>query len=130
MATPPAVTPLEISTLVIRPIVKIDGKKYELRNQDEFSHLGARQQRQTFQRMGALMQRLSKGLTKNDERELETLLEKFTEAILIAPPGIRKKLTIVHQWQLVEHFSALLRPTPTAGAPGQASRAHRKSGMR
>lgn len=131
MATAAPTPLLEISTLVTRPIVKIDGRPYTLKNRDEFTYLAARGHRALFMRLGALMARVST-LSRKDERELSRSLADFCKLILIAPPAVHARLTDTNRWDLAVGFSTLLRPTPTAGvaAPAAPAKGRPKTGTR
>ena len=112
---------LDISTLVKRAQVRIDGRNYALRTRDEFSYLSLRGHGQRFGRMGVLMGRI-RTLRPKEQTELSRLLDEFCRQMLIAPDAVQKKLSDSHRWEIAISFSQLLRPTTAAGATTVASR--------
>lgn len=116
---------LDISTLVKRKAMRVNGRKYAVRTSDEFSYLAFRRHATAYRRMSDLMGRFG-SLKEKEEKELSRLLDQACRQILIAPPAVHDKLTDTNRWDLFVSFSGLLRPKPIAGAP----MAHQKNGTK
>lgn len=130
MAHDPTVPLLDISTLVTRAKVRIDGRNYDLRTSDEFSYLTLRGHGDAFRRMGVLMGRI-RTLRPHEQKELSRLLDQFCRQMLIAPDAIHRKLSDSHRWEIAISFSQLLRQRMGAGAtPAAARQRNRKTGTK
>lgn len=114
MASPTTAPLLEINTLITRPFLIIDKKRYELRTRDEFTYLTDRDHLRRFERLGRLLQ-LTK-TSKAQRTERDGLVDDFCQLILIAPPKVHAKLDYPNRLKIIEGFSSLLLPTLTAGA--------------
>jgi len=98
---------LDISTLVTREHVRIDGTNYPLRSADELTYLFNRTLGGKFGRVGELLQR--KRRSKAQEQEKHRLLDECCRAVLEAPPLVHKKLSDRHRMEIVAVFSLLLQ---------------------
>lgn len=105
---------LDISTLVTRLHVRIDGALYPLRTYEEFTAIGDRHLRTKYQRVGALLG--LPRLTKGQQRERAQLLADCCRSVLVAPVSVHAKLTDLHRMQVIAVFSQLLPTDRTGGA--------------
>lgn len=102
MATPI----LDLSTLIERPKIVIDGQHYEIMSPEELSVLD-------HHRLGAQGRRLDElmGLDRlddNEERELSDLLGSISDFIMVdVPTDVRLKLTDAQRMEISEVFTAL-----------------------
>ncbi len=127
MATTTPTPVLNISTLVTRQHVRIDGQLYPLRTSDEFTYIVDRQLAAKFSRVGDLLQ--LKKRSKRQEAEKHQLLKACCQAALVAPPKVHAKLSDKHRLEIVTVFSQLLQAQRTAGATTKAP-VSRKTGAR
>lgn len=107
---------LDLNTLIERPTIAIDGKKYEIRSPDELSIIESQQ----FTFWGAAIEELSQ--EEGKEEELQVLIDKVADAVLIGvPANVRAKLSGVQKHQVIEVFTVLLlrRKIGAVGAAAQ-----------
>lgn len=124
---------LDLSTIVDRPTVRIDGKLYELRSRDEFSILTYQQQLQKYRNLGALLQKPK--LSKRQLAETARLADGFCRTILMAPPAVQARLTLPQRVSIISVFSQLLpdQKTPAGATPttnGHGASTPSKAGRR
>lgn len=104
---------LDISTLIVRPHIKIDGKNYEILSVNELSVV----ETQRFALWGTELQQLISD--KSKEAELEALVTDLARRILVGvPDSVFEKLKGGHKFSVVEAFTMLLltKKAETAGA--------------
>lgn len=122
MATPTTRTPvLDLSTVVQRPTIKIDGKTYELRTAEELPWLLYRGYAGTFQQAGALLANPNR--TDQEDSALEKLLVPLVQAIVDAPKAVLKRLSNDQRWAVLTVFSQLLLAEKTRRRPAGAKTA-------
>jgi len=130
---------LDLTTLLDRPCIRIDGALYELRSAEELTLLESQQ----FTLWGKELEQLGAG-GKTDE--LEALVRKVADAVTIkVPPAVMAKLSTSQLMNIVEVFIGLLlgrrlrlagalaaqvvsrstgeKSSPGSSAPSEASRA-------
>lgn len=109
MATTAAVPLLQLTTLVDRPSVEIDGVKYALLMPDTLSLLD-------YQRLSLRVPRLEElwtqavgetPLTEAQETELREAFQEVCGIILRAPEAVQAKLTDLQRVQIYQSFLAL-----------------------
>lgn len=96
-------TILDLATLIVRPSIDIDGKRYEMLSPDELGVLDNR-------RFGLWAQQLD-ALQKDDglDPELEALVTMMARKVLVGvPDDVFAKLTGTHLISVVEVFTGLL----------------------
>ncbi|WPJ67965.1 hypothetical protein AUSSIE_42 [Sinorhizobium phage Aussie] len=94
---------LDLSTLIERPAITIDGKRYEILSPEELSILDS----QSFTFWGGEIEELSK--TKGKESELAELVSKVASKVLVeVPADVRAKLSDAQKFRVVEVFTMLL----------------------
>lgn len=123
MATPTPV--LDISTVIERPTIRINGANYQLRTSNEFTYLTYRHWSLKFKRLAVLFGKAKR--SKKEVAEQHTLLVDCCKAILMAPDAVHAKLEDVHRVQIVTVFFELLaaaiqKQSPRAGAKKPAAR--------
>ena len=100
---------LELSTLIERPKISIDGKLYELLSPDELSII-------TFQRFGYWAQRIGEIMSGGEiepkqEEELSRLIVELTDRVMIdVPQEVRDNLGDSQRMQVAEVFIQLPLP--------------------
>lgn len=120
MAETQAVLPeplLEISTLVERHHITINGNPYEIVNADELSIIDFHR----IARKGEQVQALLLQDTDADEAQvkvLNDLLDSMCHVVLIAPEDIHALLSARHRLAIVRTFNQLHRFTAPAQAEG------------
>lgn len=108
---------LDLDTMVERPVVAIDGTKYEVLSADEISVLDAAR----FGRWGKRIKELGEAttLSEAEEAELDDLVDRLARKVLVdAPEEVFARLSGNNRWALVDLFTGLLlrRATRVAGA--------------
>lgn len=118
---------LELTTLVRRPKIAIDGERYEIRSPDELSVLD-------HQRLASLGTRLQKlmdkaELTTPEEKELGELIPTISAKIMVGVPiAIAARLSDEQRLKVIEVFTSLL-PEQLAGLVEAINRqAQRRTG--
>lgn len=94
---------LDLNTLIERPQIAIDGKRYEILSPDELSILDS----QRFERWGRQIEELA----RDDSRsaELDALIDKVTDQIMVGVPDVvRAKLSKGHKVRVIAVFTGLL----------------------
>lgn len=123
----------DITTIVERPTLRIDGVTYTLRHPDELPYLAYRNKAGVYTRVNALFSKAREGddLSDAEEQELEAILPGLVKSLLFAPDEVLAKLTTEQRVMVVGYFSQLVlqrtsdrirRATqavaPPAAAPG------------
>lgn len=94
---------LDLNTLIERPAITIDGKRYEILSPEELSILDS----QAFTFWGGEIEELSK--TKGKENELAELVNKVASKVLVdVPSDLKAKLSDAQKFRVVEVFTMLL----------------------
>lgn len=100
---------LNLDTLVVRPLVKIDQVDYEMLNPGELSIFDLHK----FGALGEEFQELTSSvqadttLTTAQVGAVATALDRMTRMILRAPEEILNRLTDVHRYRIIETFNSL-----------------------
>lgn len=142
---------LELSTLVERPTIAIDGTRYDILSADELSVVAL----ERFTRMGRRIDELGRldAPTPEQQSDLAEAIGEVAASIMVGvPDDVRDRLSLVNLMRVIEVFIGLLparmkrqagaatsstgaRPRPgssasTAGIPagGSAKRRSRSSG--
>ena len=104
MAEPATQDPLlDLNTLIERPTIAIDGKRYEILSPDELSILDS----QRFERWGRQIEVLA--ATDDKPAELDKLIDKVTGAIMVGvPDDVRARLSKGHKVRVIAVFTGLL----------------------
>jgi hypothetical protein len=103
---PPAKRPLlDLDTLVIRPIVRIDEVEYELRAPDELSVLENHRLLALGKRIEAI--EALEEATDDDDADYDRLLRTFCRKLLLAPDEILERLTTSQRAAVGLTFSRL-----------------------
>ena len=101
--TPPI---LDLDTLIKRPVIAIDGKRYEILSPDELSVLDHHRLTTQGKRLDELL--AGPDLEPEDERELSKLLADITDWIMVGVPAeVREKLSDAQRMEVGEVFTAL-----------------------
>lgn len=114
---------LDLTTVVHRSLVRIDGKKYELKSPEEFALLDYRSKTRKYDRLGFLFRK--KRLTSAESKEQQTLLDEFCRAILEAPDAVHDKLV---EPQRIAVVTAFFLSSP--GASDALAKTNRTTGKR
>lgn len=97
---------LELSTLIDRPIIVIDGERYEIRSPEELSVLDHHRLTKQGKALDVLM--AGEDLSIPQHRELESLLASISDFIMVGvPEDVRLKLTDTQRMDVAEVFIAL-----------------------
>lgn len=113
MATTPI---LNLSTLVERPVIEIDGKKYQMLSPEELSVVDTHR----FALWGQHIQEFTADEAKGPE--LQTLIDELAAKVLVGVPAdVFAKLSGVQRFSAVEVFTMLLlaRKAELVGAIGK-----------
>lgn len=118
---------LDLSTLVERPFIRVDGESYDIYHPDEFSLLD----RMTlFQRFDQAMQAAKRVTAASDPvvmreaaEQASTLLDTACRSALVAAPeALHAKLRDTHRVHILKAFTQLLADaSPTAEANAAAA---------
>lgn len=101
--------------LTERPIIKINGRPYEMRTADEFAYLAYRQQQKLFARLGVLLKK--KRATKAEEQEQVRLLDTFVRQLLVdVDDKVHKKLRDSHRLEIITAFFRQRQPATSRAA--------------
>lgn len=102
---------LDLSTLVDRPKIKIDGEHYEILAPEELTVLDA-------QRFASAGERLKALSAKGDEaalKEAADIAADITDKIMAhVPKEVRDKLSLIHRIQVADAFMQLLQEAAPA----------------
>lgn len=114
---------LSLSTIVTRPTIAIDGRRYELRAADEMPWLEFRQHADVFRESSALLTRMEQNPTKQEIARLTTILPTLVSLLVLdLPKAVLKRLKPDQQLQIVATFSdRLLAQNPRLAAQIQAN---------
>lgn len=121
---------LDLSALIERPKVNIDGKPHEILSPDELSVLDSAR----FERWGREIERLSKVTDDDDEADealtrLDELVETVARKIMVGvPDAVYAQLAGVQKMQVVAAFTGLLM-AKSLGATGALVNALKRSGL-
>lgn len=101
-----AVKPLlDLTTLIVRPTIMVDGQTFELLSADELSVIA--QHRMSIR--GRRIEELSKSESEGDSAELSSLIDLVAREIIVGiPDEVFAKLTGAHRWGVVDVFTGLL----------------------
>jgi len=113
---------LDLDTLIDRPVVAIDGVKYEILSADELSVLDSAR----FGRWGRRIKELGEAdeIDADGEAELEQLVKRVARRVLVGvPDDVFDTLTGANRWAVVDLFTGLLlrRAMRVAGAMQKAA---------
>ena len=100
---------LKLTTLIERPTISIDGKRYEIVSPDELSVID----HQRFSAWGRRIDKLTAKdeLSDEEESELHDALHELSDKIMIGvPQRLRKKLSDSQRLQVAEGFMMLSLP--------------------
>lgn len=99
-----AVAVLDIETLITRPVMTIDGARYEILHPDEVSVI----EQARFGRAGRRIDQLAQSDDALDETRLDELVKETARKIAVGvPDDVWAKLTGTHHWAIVDVFTAL-----------------------
>jgi hypothetical protein len=116
---------LNLDTLVVRPLVVIDGTEYEMLNPGELTLLQLHQ----FGVMGSDLQAAISAATTSPDiasftsaqvASVAALLDRMVRMILKAPPELVSRLSDGHKFQVVSAFNTLTpmtQPVPNVSTP-------------
>jgi hypothetical protein len=105
---------LDLTTLVERPKIRIDGQLYGVRDTDEVNLV----EYHRLQRLGEKVDLLSKdGLSEAETEEALKALDTACRMILEAPDEVHQKIRDSHRMQILKVFTDLHRVTAPAPAP-------------
>lgn len=125
---------LDLSTVVTRPKIRIDGKLYELRSADEMPWLEFRRHAGLFREASLLMGRMEQNPTKVEVARLRTLLPGLVSLLVLnLPRAVLARLRMEQQLQIVATFSDLLlakNPRLAARIKANADRSSTRTGSR
>lgn len=114
---------LDLTTVVERPQVRIDGELYDLKHPDEFSLVQSLRLSRQGQRVIELVTLLTDGVARAApevaaaEQEYEQLLDTTCRAVLVAPDAVHARLREDHRVAITRAFTLLQTATlPRAGA--------------
>jgi len=112
---------LDLDALIQRGVVKIKGKRYEVRNPEEISVRDDKMLALHGERLAAIQRK--KQTTIADARALQDTLKLIVRAILIAPPAVQNRLNDAQRSQIIAFFTRLQRQrmAPAAEANGAPS---------
>lgn len=133
-APPPRRAPLlNITTLVERRTVEVDGVLYELKSPQEVSVFDRERLRLRGARLQSLMDRVSRDeeLSDAELEEARDLLDFITRLVLVAPDDVQRRLTDDHRLALAQAFTAVNRQmTAPAGTTAVAEPTTMRTGAR
>ncbi|MBZ0164565.1 MAG: hypothetical protein K8H74_17865 [Notoacmeibacter sp.] len=116
---------LDLTTLIERPTIAIDGKSYEILSPDELSILDT----QRFENWGREIQ----ALCQDEERgeELNALIDTVAARIMTGvPDDVAAKLTSAHRMRVIAVFTGLLLGDQVAAAGATLKAMNRSTGER
>jgi len=98
---------LDLDTLVVRPVIRIDGEACEILSPDELPVLTSHALASKGRRMDELMKLPE--LNRDQRGELEALVQQISGAIMEpVPQALRDKLSDAQRMAVIEAFTALL----------------------
>ena len=115
---------LKIETLIERPVIEIDGTRYEILSPDELSIVDSMRFEQWGRRLSEVK---AADLKIEDVGEISDILRKLTDWIMVGvPEDVRGKITEAQRLLVADVFTRLFRRKETAAAksvkPKKASR--------
>jgi hypothetical protein len=112
---------LDLSTVITRPFVRIDGVAYDMVSPDELSVIDYARISAQGKRIGEI-EELGAEATDEQKQEYERLLDTVCRRVLLAPDEIHRKLTTQHRCAVAVTFTALRLTTSleAAGATQEA----------
>lgn len=94
---------LNLDTLIVRPTIEIDGKRYEILSVEELSVLDSRR----FNLWAAKLDTLQR--SEEDSPELDELVDTIARKVLVGvPEAVLARLSGTHKIAVVEVFTGLL----------------------
>lgn len=97
---------LDLSTLIERPNIAIDGELYEIRSPDELSVLDHHRVASQGKRLDELFELST--LNSDEQKELTKLIADLTDFVMVGvPPDIRGKLTESQRMDVASVFTVL-----------------------
>ena len=97
---------LNLNTLIVRPIIAIDGARYEIMSPDELSILDGHRFGIWGRRINALAEADAEG---DDQDELEQLIDKVARRVAVGvPDDVFAKLSGAHKQSVADVFTGLL----------------------
>ncbi len=107
MAQPPV---LNLTTEDVRPIVRFNGREYELRTSRDLTLEQFKAIERISPRLGALLER-STPLSADESTEASELLAAATAIAMVAPAAVLARLGDVQRAQVTTFFFARLTPS-------------------
>jgi hypothetical protein len=96
---------LDLDTLIVRPTIEIDGRRFEILSAEELSVLDSHR----FGVWGRQIERLASSDDADDGAEYADLIGRVARtAIVDVPDDVFAKLTGAHQMAIVDVFTGLL----------------------
>lgn len=123
---PPQFDTLDLTTLVERPKVRIDGELFELRHPDELSIVEQLRLEKMSQRAVHLideMRAAAEGPSEEQQQELAAVMDKTCRLVLVAPDSVHAKLREPHRSAISRAFSVLQRASLRAAGANQDAEA-------
>lgn len=125
---------LDLSTIVTRPKIRIDGQLYELRASDEMPWLEFRKHAGTFREAATLLSGVKGAPTPKQRARLKVILPKLVALLVLdLPRPVLARLQMEQQLQIVATFSDLLlakNPRLAAQIKANADRSSTRTGSR
>lgn len=104
---------LDLSTVIHRQVIAIDGRRYELRDASEITIEQQAYLERTMPRLGALLINISAGAADHAKRQdADRILRHICEMAIDAPAKVLDALQVTQRIAVVRVFLKL--PTPTA----------------
>ena len=105
MSSPNAKPLLDLDTLNTRPVIAIDGTKYEILNPDELSVIESHR----FGQWGKRIEALADKTGEEDDAELDDLIRRTARKIMVGVPDeVFDKLPGAQRWAVIDLFTGLL----------------------
>lgn len=96
---------LDLNTMIMRPVISIDGTRFELLSPDELSVLASHR----LGVRGRRIEQLSQSDDDQDGEELDKLITEVVEEVLCdVPEEVFAKLTGTHRMAIADVFTGLL----------------------
>lgn len=111
---------LDLNTLIVRPVINIDGQEYELVHPAEMTVLDRHRQFARGRRIAELM--VKKELSPAEQVEFSRVVDEATRAIGIGiPDEIHVKLRDGHRFDIIDAFGGLLLKRRTVGVAEESA---------
>lgn len=108
---------LDLSTLIERPSIEVDGVRYELFSADELSVLASHR----LSIWGRRIEAIDAGTAEEDGAELATLIDNVVGAAMVdLPASVFESLSGAHKRAIVDVFTGLLLRKRIAAAGAMA----------